>query len=141
MFKQVLVGTALTVSLSHAAFAGPAEDAQTHFRAIAEGKVDDLMKGYANDAMLHWVGGPLDGVYAGSAEVRKVWSKFTQAQGPLTLKLSEVETNANPKGATVTANVQFEGKAPIKVRYVLLYRDGKLANEVWQIDPNLTVDY
>jgi hypothetical protein len=41
----------------------------------------------------------------------------------------------------VTANVQFEGKAPIKVRYVLLYRDGKLANEVWQIDPNLTVDY
>ncbi len=141
MFKQVLVGTALTVALSDPVFAGPAEDAQMHFKAVAEGKVDDLMKGYADDAVLHWVGGPLDGVYAGSAEVRKVWSKFAQAQGPLTLSASKVESSANPKGATVTANVEFKGKAPIKVRYVLLYREGKLVNEIWQIDPNLTLGY
>ncbi len=29
----------------------------------------------------------------------------------------------------------------IKVRYVLLYRAGKLVNEIWQIDPTLTLRY
>lgn len=141
MLKHVLAGTALIMALSSAAFAGPGEDAQAHFKAVAEGKMDELMKGYADDAVLHWVGGPLDGVYSGSAEVRKAWSKFMQAQGPLTLTVGNVATSANPKGATVTADVEFKGKAPIKVRYVLLYRDGRLVNEIWQIDPNLTMRY
>lgn len=127
--------------LSSPVFAGPIDDAQAHFKAVAEGKVDDLMKGYGPDAVLHWVGGPLDGVYAGGAEVRKAWSKFTQAQGPLMVTASNISTSANPKGATVTADVEFKGKTPIKVRYVLLYRDGKLASEIWQIDPNLAVRY
>jgi ketosteroid isomerase-like protein len=141
MIKRVLVGAVLLGALSNVVLAGPAEDAQTHFKAIADGKVDELMKAYTNDAVLHWVGGPLDGAYAGTAEVRKVWSKFTQAQGPLTLNTSKVESSANPTGATVTADVEFKGKAPIKVRYVLLYRDGKLVNEIWQIDPTLTLRY
>ena len=38
-----------------------------------------------------------------------------------------------------SANVQFEGKQPIKVRYVLTYRDAKIVNETWQIDPKLSV--
>jgi hypothetical protein len=33
------------------------------------------------------------------------------------------------------------GKNSIKVRYVLTYRDGKIASEVWQIDPNLGPAY
>ena len=41
----------------------------------------------------------------------------------------------NPMGATVTANVVFKGKGPIPVRYVLVYRDGKVISEVWQINP------
>jgi hypothetical protein len=41
------------------------------------------------------------------------------------------------KGTTVTANVVFAGANTIKVRYALVYRDGKLVNEIWQIDPNL----
>jgi hypothetical protein len=53
--------------------------------------------------------------------------------------VSSLETSANPKGATVTANTMFMGSKPIKVRYVLTYREGRLINEVWQIDPNLNV--
>jgi hypothetical protein len=37
----------------------------------------------------------------------------------------------------VTANVTFQGKQPIKVRYVLTYRDNKIVSETWQIDPKL----
>jgi hypothetical protein len=51
--------------------------------------------------------------------------------------VSGVQESANPKGATVTANVIFSGKSDIKVRYVLTYRDGKIVTETWQIDPNL----
>lgn len=42
-------------------------------------------------------------------------------------------------GSTVTGNVQFEGKTPIKVRYVLVFRDNMIVSEVWQIDPKLLV--
>lgn len=121
-----------------AALAGPAGDnAQAHFRAVAAGQVENLLSQYADNATLEWVGGPLDGRYAGKAALGEVWDKFAKAQGELTVKVSNVQESANPKGATVTANVVFGGKNDIKVRYVLVYRDGKIVGEVWQIDPNL----
>lgn len=125
-----------------AALAGPAADAAgLHFKAIAAGDVDQLMRGYERDATLQWVGGPLDGVYAGDVRLREVWSKFAGAQGKLGLSVANLQESTNPKGATVTANVEFKGKAAIKVRYVLTYRDGKIVNEIWQVDPNLAVSY
>lgn len=124
--------------VASAALAGPAADnAQSHFRAIAGGRVESLLEHYADGATLEWVGGPLDGRYAGKAALNEVWSKFVKAQGDLAFRMSNVQESANPKGATVTANVVFSGKNDIKVRYVLTYRDGKIASEVWQIDPNL----
>jgi hypothetical protein len=65
--------------------------------------------------------------------------KFVQAQGALKLTLAKVEESTNPKGSTVSANVLFEGKTPIRVRYILTFRDGKIANEIWQIDPKLVI--
>ena len=125
-----------------AALAGPAADsANQHFKAIGAGDVEQLARSYARDATLQWVGGPLDGVYAGEAKLRELWTKFTTAQGKLEVQVGNLQESANPKGATVTANVEFKGKAAIKVRYVLTYRDGKIVAEVWQIDPNLAVSY
>jgi glucan biosynthesis protein len=68
-----------------------------------------------------------------------VWTKFTGSQGPLKLSVDRLEESANPKGATVSANVVFEGKTPIKVRYVLTFREGRIVSETWQIDPKLMV--
>lgn len=121
------------------ALAGPAEDAQKHFQAIASGDAAALASGYAENARLEWVGGPLDGSYTGSTAIQAVWQKFAKAQGTLALAVDKVEESGNPKGTTVSANVQFTGKQPIKVRYVLTYRDGKIASETWQIDPKLSV--
>ena len=121
------------------ACATPADDARTHFQAIASGDLAIVMRGYADQASFVWVGGPLDGSYSGSDSIRGVWEKFTKSQGPLKLSVGQLEESANPKGATVSANVLFEGKAPIKVRYVLTLRDGRIVNEVWQIDPKLAV--
>ncbi|MBB3292101.1 hypothetical protein FHT39_000740 [Mitsuaria sp. BK045] len=120
------------------AFAGPTDDARVHFQAIAGGDLSIVMRGYADNARLEWVGGPLDGTYAGPDSIRGVWSKFTGSQGALKLTVDKIEESINPKGSTVFANVQFEGKAPIKVRYALTFREGKIVSETWQVDPKLS---
>ena len=136
---RLLSASALLLA-SIAVLAGPAGDnAQAHFRAVANGQVDKVVEQYHDQVTLEWVGGPLDGVYRGKEAVEQVWSKFTAAQGPLTVKVLDLQENANPKGATVTANVAFSGKNTIKVRYVLGYRDNRLVNEVWQIDPAMNI--
>lgn len=139
--KSHSFATAILLSFSAAAFAGPADDASTHFKAIATGNVEQIMQGYAGNASLQWVGGPLDGAYAGSDKIRETWEKFGKTNAPLEVTVAKLEESTNPKGSTVTANVEFKGKAAIKVRYVLVYREGKLVNEVWQIDPKLSVGY
>ena len=139
--SKISFGTiaATMLFVAGAAQAAPSDDARTHFQAVAAGDVAVVMRGYADQAQFNWVGGPLDGTYATPDAIRGVWSKFTTAQGPLKLSVGSIEESANPKGATVSANVMFEGKTPIKVRYVLTYRDGKIVSETWQIDPKLNV--
>jgi hypothetical protein len=121
------------------ALAAPADDARTHFQAIGSGDLGVVMRAYADQAHLDWIGGPLDGRYTSSDAIRGVWTKFTQGQGPLKVSVGSLEESVNPKGATVSANVLFEGKMPIKVRYVLSFREGKIVSETWQIDPKLVV--
>ena len=141
MFNKISQGLcAATVLLAASgAMAAPADDAKTHFQAIASGDLSIVMRGYADKAQLNWVGGPLDGTYTSPDAIRGAWEKFTSSQGPMKVSVDKLEESANPKGSTVSANVQFEGKAPVKVRYVLTFRDGKIVNETWQIDPGLTV--
>jgi hypothetical protein len=138
--KRCLLATSLALAMFGAAHAGQATiDANTHFQAIASGDLSILMRGYSDTAQLQWLGGPLDGSYAGAAAIRSVWEKLGKAQGPLKATIESLEESANPKGATVTANVLFVGKAPIKVRYVLVYRDNLIVSETWQVDPKLNV--
>ena len=73
---------ALATLFSGTAFAGPADDARTHFQAIGSGDLAALMRGYADNAHLTWVGGPLDGSYAGADAIRGVWEKFTKSLKP-----------------------------------------------------------
>lgn len=129
---------ACTAGAAANAFAGPALDAaQAHFAAIGSGDRAAILRDYADNARLTWVGGPLDGSYDGPAAIGAVWDKFGAAAGPAHLAVTAIAESANPKGATVVAAVQVEGKVQVKVRYVLTYRDGKLVNETWQIDPKL----
>ncbi len=138
--KMILTALTLSLITMGSALASPATDAaQMHFAAVGANDVALLMRGYSDNAQLTWVGGPLDGTYTGADAIQGTWVKFGKAVGPLKVTVSNLEESANPKGSTVSANVQFESKMPIKVRYLLTYRDGKLVNETWQIDPKLTV--
>lgn len=136
--KQATFAAVLFVaSIGSAAASPPGEAAQIHFTAIGAGDTSIIMRGYADNAQLTWVGGPLDGMYAGTDAIRATWEKFGKAVGPARVTVLAMEESANPKGATIVAKVQFDGKAQVNVRYVLTYRDGKLVNETWQIDPKL----
>lgn len=138
--KHVIPVAVLSLATISSAFAGPASDAaQTHFHAIASGDLAVVMRGYAAQPRLNWVGGPLDGTYVGTDSIRAAWEKFAEAAGPLKVSVAKLDEAVNPKGATVSANVLFEGRQTIKVRYVLTYRDGLLVSETWQIDPKLAV--
>lgn len=114
-------------------------EAQDHIRTVASGNVDHIMTAYAENAHFEWVGGPLNGTYVGTVQIRGVWTKFAKAVTPVKVKITDLKANANPAGTTVTANVEFQAKKPIKVRYVLQYRQGKLVDEIWQIDPHLVI--
>ena len=138
--KRTILSVSLFLAAAGSAIAGPSTDeAKLHFQAIGSGDTALLARGYADNAQLNWIGGPLDGTYTGPASIVGAWETFTKSQGPLKVSVGKIEESGNPKGATVTANVQFEGKQPIKVRYVLTYREGKLVNETWQIDPKLAL--
>ena len=141
MFKTFSLGACATTMLFAAsgAIAAPADDAKTHFQAIGSGDLAVVMRGYADNAQFNWVGGPLDGTYTSPDAIRGAWEKLIKSQGPMKVSVDKLEESANPKGSTVSANVQFEGKAPIKVRYVLTFREGKIVTETWQIDPKLSV--
>ncbi len=126
---------ALGAPLAHAGSA--ADAAKAHIDAIAQGNEAAINAAYATDAVLEWVGGPLDGRYTTSTSIAGVWSKFGKANPNLKAHVSKLTEAANPKGATVTADVIFEGKGKIPVRYVLTYRDQRLVEEIWQVDPAL----
>lgn len=122
-----------------AAVAGPAGDlAKSRIDAIASGDLAAVTNAYGPGAILHWVGGPLDGSYAAPDAIKQVWSKFFAAQGAQKASVAAVSEATNPKGATVTADVAFAGKSTVKVRYVLVYRDGQLVDEIWQVNPAAT---
>jgi len=140
MKRGAVVALLGAIVASGAAQAGPAGDqARARIEAIAAGDVVSVAADYGQGAALHWVGGPLDGTYQSRQQLKEVWGKFAKANGPLQVAVSGMTESANPKGATVAANLVFTGKKTIKVRYVLVYRDGKLVSEVWQIDPSLQV--
>lgn len=124
-------------------FAGPLDvaKAQAHLDAVAAGNLEALMADYPEDAYMDWVGGPLDGRYRGKAAIREVWQKFIALNEgkPRPAKFSKLTTHANPKGVSVEAGAEYGGIKPVKAWHVLVYRDGSLDTEIWQIAPALQV--
>jgi len=141
---SLLLALALLPWCGGQALAGPLDEAKAkaHLDAVAAGDLEALMRDYADDAYMEWVGGPLDGRYRGKAEIRAVWQKFIAANAgkPRPAHFGKLTAFANPRGATVEAKADYAGAVPVKVWHALTYRDGDLTTEVWQIAPTLQID-
>lgn len=137
MIRSTLYAVMTSLALASPALAAsPADLARQHIDAVAAGDVAKITSQYTAQSWLNWVGGPLNGTYIGSSQIAGVWNKFAK-QAPLKAAIHDMKESGNPAGTTVTADVVFQGKATIKVRYVMLFRDDKLIDEIWQIDPKL----
>jgi len=138
LFFAVFVVLLVTLQPS---LAGPLEEAkaQAHLDAIAAGNLEALMADYSEDVYMDWVGGPLDGRYRGKAAIREVWQKFIAAnEGKARpAKFSKLDSYANPKGTSLEVSAEYGGAKPVKAWQVLVYRDGSLATELWQVAPAL----
>lgn len=125
------------------ALAGPLDEAKakTHLDAVAAGDLDALMRDYAEDAYMDWVGGALDGRYTGRAAIKGVWQKFIAANAgkPRPAKFGKLGAFANPKGTTVEATAEYGGTTPVKAWHALTFRDGSITTEIWQIAPAIQV--
>jgi ketosteroid isomerase-like protein len=108
--------------------------AEAYFNAISGGNADTITSFYADDAEFHWIGGPLAGKYKGKDKIKGVWKKFSQAAGKLDHKVLQLSESANGKTSTVTARVMFKADSEVPVKFIMVYKDGKIASEVWQVD-------
>lgn len=114
--------------------------AEAYFNAISGGNADTIASFYADDAEFHWIGGPLDGKYKGKDKIKGVWEKFSQAAGKLDHKVLQLSESANGKTSTVTARVMFKAESEVPVKFIMVYKDGKIASEVWQVDRSGAVE-
>jgi ketosteroid isomerase-like protein len=133
----------LFLATAASAQAGPLDEAKArmHLNAIADGDIEVLMRDYADDAYMDWVGGPLDGRYTGKPAIRALWEKFITGNNgkPRPVKVGEFEDYAHPAGVSIVAEAEYGGMKPVKVWHLFVYRDGVLTTEVWQVAPSMQV--
>ena len=138
-----IVALTFLYALAQPVLAGPLDDAKSkaHLEAVAAGDFDALMRDYADDAYMDWIGGPLEGRYHGKKAIGEVWRKFIAANGgkPRPAKFGTPVSYSNPAGTSVETAAAYDGTKPVKVWHVLVYRDGSLNTEIWQIAPNLKI--
>ena len=143
MIRSLLATAILVFAIAQASFAGPLEEAQAqaHRTAIAAGDLEAIMRDYAEDAYMDWVGGPLDGRYQGKSAIRAVWQKFIAANAgqPRPAKFGKLDAYANPKGTSISWEAEYAGTTPVKAWHAVVYREGSIASEIWQIAPALQV--
>lgn len=111
------------------------EAGDAHIQAILSASADLLTPQYAGSAHLEWIGGPLDGAYEGADAIGAVWSRFVAGRGTMKADIQSYVVAENPNGRTVIASAIFRGGKTIPVRLITTYRDGRIASEIWQIDP------
>ena len=140
---RCLIASVMLLMATQFALAGPLDEAKAkeHLDAVAAGNLDVLMRDYADDAYMDWIGGPLDGRYHGKEAIRAVWKKFIAANTgqPRPAKFGKLKAYTNPAGTSVEAEAEYGGAKPNKVWHVLVYRDGDLTTEIWQIAPAIQV--
>jgi ketosteroid isomerase-like protein len=143
MYRLLLVILILLSAIAQPSLAGPLDEAKAkaHLDAVAAGDLNTLMRDYADDAYMDWIGGPLDGRYRGKSAISAVWRKFIAANGgkPRPAKFRKLQSYANPEGTSVETTAEYGGTTPVKVWHVLVYRDGGLTSEIWQISPAIQV--
>lgn len=80
----------------------------SHWNNIAIENNTTVMQEYKSNATLHWIGGPLNGIYSGLAQINTTWNKFFGLWSAVWFYAeSPPNVTINGNMANVNATVQF----------------------------------
>ncbi len=107
-----------------------------HWSAVANGNANKLDNQYANNAVVVWIGGKLNGTYKGQKAIDDLWSRFVNASAPMQFQVRHIWYDVSDGHPTVSEDVVLKGVGgngnPIHVTSTLVYKNGKIVGEVWQ---------
>ena len=120
------------------------DEALLHWMYIAMEDLEELKGQYAPNAVLYWLGGPLNGEYKGVDRIAGVWSKFFTANGDEYLRVKNLKVYAIGEEVYVAADVAFHMKraatgqwVKLSLTYILVFREvngePKIVEEWWII--------
>lgn len=105
-----------------------------HWTAVANRNVQKLGNEYASDAVIAWVGGPLNGTYKGQKSIDNLWSKFANATSPMRFQVKQVSYDVSANRPAVNEDVVLSaGSKSIRVDSTLVYSNNKIVAEVWKV--------
>ena len=94
--------------------------AMNHWNQIAIENQSLIMKQYASNATLYWIGGPLNGVYHGYSSINTTWGKFFGMWSAVWFYASTNTTN-NP---VITVHGNYVNVTSNFLQFVLLNNTG-----------------
>ena len=109
--------------------------AHYHWEAIARNDVGMTTILYGPNAVLEWVGGPLQGRYAGPTAIAEVWTRFFIQQRPIEVDVSNVQERVEGGRQTVMATTLFKGLRTLTVDSTLVFEAGRIVAETWRVRP------
>lgn len=106
-----------------------------HWTQVANRNVQKLTGEYTKNAVVAWVGGPLNGTYQGHSAIDKLWSKFEKATSPMHFQVTAVTYDLSKAHPAVREDVKLtSGGKAIKVDSTLVYDNGKIMAEIWKVN-------
>lgn len=130
------------------------EAAYAHWNNITIENLANVSAGYTDNATLHWIGGPLNGVYSGIANINSTWSKFFKtwsavwfyAETPPTVVVNGNYSNVTSTNQFILTPFNNETQVQyLNVSYTLdmMYMDNSwhIYNEIWHITGSGYVSY
>lgn len=118
------------------------KEALLHWMYIGMEDIQSLMQQYSDNAVLYWLGGPLNGEYEGKAAIQAVWTKFFTANGDEYVRVKNVNTYIVGEEVYVVADVAFHLKKTatgqwikLSLTYILVFdkKTLKITEEWWII--------
>jgi len=114
-----------------------------HWFYIAGEDPDSLMMQYTDDAVLYWLGGPLNGVYSGKDDIMGVWITFFNAWEDEYVNVGGLNSYKTGDKYYVVADVNFILRSSasgqwvkLSLTYILVFSDvdgSLMVDEEWWI--------
>jgi len=115
-----VIGLSMMATLGANSMDMAKNEAILHWFYIQAEDIGSLMDQYTSDAVLYWLGGPLNGVYHGIDNISTVWMKFFNAWEDEFVNVKNINRYTIGDKEYVVADVSFLLRSATTGKYVRL---------------------